>query len=158
MKVEITILKSMTSVDQEDSFMQSESSKVLKSQSNDYNDAEQINKIGNKNKSRQLSENSSNFLSKRIDRPFLEAKIQMKNMNETMKSVRSIASFKSSRLESIANSDCRQEDEDDDEDTPSVKPKTLDLKQVAHTRAKSDILNVAAPLDRSNSLSSDRIP
>ena len=134
--------------------MQSESSKVLKSQSNDYNDAEQVNKIGNKNKSRQLSENSSNFLSKRIARPFLDAKIQMKNMNETMKSVRSIASFKSSRLESIANSDCPQEDEDDDEDTPSVKPKTLDLKKIAHTRAKSDILNVAAP----DSLSSDRIP
>ena len=83
----------MASVDQEDSFMQSESSKVLKSQSNDYNDAEQINKIGNKIKSSQHSENSSNFITKRVDRPFLEAKIQMKNRNEMMKSVRSIASI-----------------------------------------------------------------
>ena len=44
----------------------------------------------------------------------------MKNMHEMMKSIRSIASLQSSRLGSIANSDCRQEDEDDDEDTVNL--------------------------------------
>ena len=39
----------------------------------------------------------------------------MKNMNQMIKSVRSIASLQSSRLGNIANSDCLKEDEDDDE-------------------------------------------
>ena len=36
-------------------------------------------------------------------------------MNQMIKSVRSIATLQSSRLGNIANSDCLQEDEDDDD-------------------------------------------